>query len=99
MARDQYARHVELLVQRGTTTKPPVVLPGAQINPRHDLFPIFHAAALALGGGGAEESASLVQCGLGREPGFRIRVFSEFTMARPIAEKFSEGAPLLGLPE
>jgi adenylate cyclase len=71
---------------------------GSQINARHSLFPLYHAIALALGGR-VEESASLVQRGLELEPGFRIRIFSEFGMARPIAEKFAEGARLLGLPE
>ena len=71
---------------------------GAQINRQHSLFPFFHAMALVLGGR-AEEAASVVQRGLELETGFRIRVFSEFGMARPIAEKFSERARLLGLPE
>ena len=71
---------------------------GSQINARHSLFPFFHAIALALGGR-AEESATLAQRGLELEPGFRIRIFSEFGMARAIAEKFAEGARLLGLPE
>jgi adenylate cyclase len=71
---------------------------GAQINSRHSLFPFFHAIALALAGR-AEETTSLVQQGLELEPGFRIRIFSEFGMARPIADKFAEGARLLGLPE
>ncbi|WP_049823602.1 adenylate/guanylate cyclase domain-containing protein [Bradyrhizobium sp. WSM2254] len=71
---------------------------GAQINSRHSLFPFFHAIALALAGR-AEETTSLVQRGLELEPGFRIRIFSEFGMARPIADKFAEGARLLGLPE
>jgi adenylate cyclase len=71
---------------------------GAQINSRHSLFPFFHAIALALAGR-AEETTSLVQHGLELEPGFRIRIFSEFGMARPIADKFAEGARLLGLPE
>jgi len=70
----------------------------SQINARHSLFPFFHAIALALGGR-AEETASLVQRGLELEPGFRIRIFSEFGMARAIAEKFAEGTRLLGLPE
>jgi hypothetical protein len=37
--------------------------------------------------------------GLELEPGFRIRVFSEFGMARPLAEKFEQGARVLGLLE
>jgi adenylate cyclase len=71
---------------------------GAQINARHSLFPFFQAIALALGGR-AEETAALVQRGRELEPGFRIRIFSEFGMARRIAEKFAEGARVLGLPE
>jgi adenylate cyclase len=71
---------------------------GGQINSRHSLFPFFQAIALALAGR-AGETGSLVERGLELEPGFRIRIFSEFGMARPIAEKFAEGARLLGLPE
>jgi TolB-like protein len=70
----------------------------SQINPRHSLFPFMHAIALALAGR-AEEATSLVRRGLELEPGFRIRIFSEFGMARPLAAKFIEGARLLGLPE
>jgi len=71
---------------------------GSQINARHSLFPFFHAIALALAGR-VGEATPLVQRGLTLEPGFRLRVFSEFGMARPIAEKFVEGGRLLGLPE
>jgi tetratricopeptide (TPR) repeat protein len=69
-----------------------------QINARHSVFAFFQAIALALGGR-AEKAVGLVQRGLELEPGFRIRVFSEYGMAQPIAEKFAEGARLLGLPE
>ena len=71
---------------------------GAQINSRHSLFPLFQAIALALAGR-AEAAQAPLQRGLELEPGFQIRVFSEFGMARALAEKFAEGARLLGLPE
>jgi TolB-like protein len=71
---------------------------GAEINPRHSVMPIFHAIALALAGQ-TEKATISVRRGLELEPGFRIRVFSEFGMAPPLAEKFMEGARLLGLPE
>ena len=71
---------------------------GAQINPDHSLLAFFHAIALALAGRVAEAQAP-VQRGLELEPGFRIRIFSEFGMASPLAEKFAKGARLLGLPE
>jgi len=71
---------------------------GSQINPRHSLFPLFRAIALALAGR-AEEATSSLKLGLQLEPGFRVRIFFEFGMAPPIAEKFAEGARLLGLPE
>jgi adenylate cyclase len=70
----------------------------SQINARHSLFPFFHAIALALAGR-VEETSDLIQRGLELEPGFRIQIFSEFGMARAIADKFVEGARLLGLPE
>jgi adenylate cyclase len=69
-----------------------------QMNSRHSLLYFCHAIALALGGRAAE-SAPSVQRGLELEPGFRIRIFSEFGMASPIADRFAEGARLLGLPE
>jgi tetratricopeptide (TPR) repeat protein len=68
----------------------------SQINPRHSLFPFMHAIALA---GRTEEATSSLQRGLELEPSFRIRIFSEFGMAQPLANKFIEGARLLGLPE
>ena len=71
---------------------------GSQINPRHSVMPFFHAIALALMGQ-AEKATISVQRGLELEPRFRIRVFSEYGMAPPLAEKFMEGARLLGLPE
>jgi hypothetical protein len=40
-----------------------------------------------------------VQRGFELESGFRLRIYSEFGMARPIAEKFMEGGRLLGLPD
>jgi hypothetical protein len=58
----------------------------------------FTPSALALAGR-AEDATSSVRRGLELEPGFRIRVFFEFGMARPLAEKFVEGARVLGLPE
>ena len=71
---------------------------GWQINQRHSLFPFFHAIALALAGRAAAAAPS-VRRGFELEPGFRLRIFSEFGMARPIAEKFVEGGRILGLPE
>jgi adenylate cyclase len=71
---------------------------GRQINARHSLFPFFHALALALAGR-VTEAAPLVKLGFELEPSFRLRIFSEFGMARPIAERFVEGGRLLGLPE
>ena len=78
---------------------------GLLLSPRgrkstHDTacFHFFRAIALALAGR-AEEATSSLKLGLALEPGFRIRIFSEFGMASPIAEKFAEGARLLGLPE
>jgi Flp pilus assembly protein TadD len=71
---------------------------GAHINARHSLFPLMHAIALALAGR-AEETESLVRRGLELEPGFRIRAFSEYGMARAIADKFIDGARILRLPE
>jgi adenylate cyclase len=71
---------------------------GAQINAQHSLFPFFYAIARALAGRAAEAAPS-VQRGLELQPDFRLRIFSEFGMAGPIAEKFVEGGRLLRLPE
>jgi hypothetical protein len=70
----------------------------SQINPRHSLIRFCYAIALALAGH-RDQAAPSVERGLELEPGFRIRVFSEFAMARPLAEELVEGARLLSLPE
>jgi hypothetical protein len=44
-------------------------------------------------------AAPSVQRGFELEPGFRLRIFSEFGMAQAVAEKFVAGGRLLGLPE
>ena len=71
---------------------------GSEINPDHSVMPFFHAIALALAGR-AEDATPSVRRGRELEPGFRIRIFSEFGMAPALAERFAEGARLLGLPE
>ena len=71
---------------------------GARINQRHSLFPFFEAIALALAGR-IDDATPLVRRGLELEPGFRIKIFSEFGMVSRVADKFIEGARLLGLPE
>jgi TolB-like protein/class 3 adenylate cyclase len=70
----------------------------AEINPGESILFLLHAIALALAGR-AKEAAQPMQRGLALEPGFRLHVFSEFGMARPLAEKFAEGGRGLGLPE
>jgi TolB-like protein/Tfp pilus assembly protein PilF len=70
----------------------------SRANPRHSLFPFCHAIALALAGR-LKEAEGPVQRGLELEPGFRIRIFSEFGMSPLISDKFIEGARVLGLPE
>ena len=71
---------------------------GSQINPRHSLFYFFTPSRLRSQGARSSQRPRFER-GLALEPGFRIRIFSEFGMASPIAEKFAEGARLLGLPE
>jgi adenylate cyclase len=70
----------------------------SEINPAHSVMPFFHAIALALAGH-ATHATPWLQRGLELEPGFRVRIFSEFGMAPALAEKFAKGARLLGLPE
>jgi adenylate cyclase len=70
----------------------------SQINSRYSTSYFFQAIALALAGR-ADESRVWVDRGLALEPGFTIRMFSELGMARAIADRLTEGARLLGLPE
>ena len=49
--------------------------------------------------GDPAEAAPSVQRGFELEPGFRLRIFSEFGMAQAVAEKFVAAGRLLGLPE
>ena len=70
----------------------------SEINPDHSVMPFFHAIALALAGH-TRDVIPLVRRGLELEPGFRIRIFSEFGMAPQLAGTFSKGARLLELPE
>ena len=70
----------------------------SEINPDESVMAFFHAIALALAGR-VNDAAPSVRRGLALEPGFRLRVFSEFGMAQPLADTFSKGGRLLGLPE
>jgi len=71
---------------------------GSESNPDHSIMPFFQAIALALAGR-AKDATPSVRRGFELEPGFRLRIFAEFGMARPLAEKFFEGGRLLALPE
>ncbi len=71
---------------------------GSEINPDHSIMPFFQAIALALAGQ-PETAIPSVRRGFELEPGFRLRIFSEFGMAQPLADTFSRGGRLLGLPE
>jgi adenylate cyclase len=70
----------------------------SQSNPRYSTGYFLEAIALALAGR-LEESEIWVKRGLELEPAFRVRFFSQLGMATPIADKLTEGARLLGLPE
>jgi tetratricopeptide (TPR) repeat protein len=69
-----------------------------QINPRYSTGYFTHAIALALAGR-LEEAEQPLRRGLELEPSFRARLFSELGIAQPIADRFAQGACLLGLPE
>jgi adenylate cyclase len=69
-----------------------------QANPRFSSLYFFQATSLALAGR-QEEARPIVRRLLELEPGFRTRVAFEVGMARTVADKFVEGARLLGLPE
>jgi tetratricopeptide (TPR) repeat protein len=69
-----------------------------QANPRFSTPYFFQAASLALAER-QEEARPIVQRLLELEPGFRLRVFLEVGMAQAVADRFAEGARILGLPE
>jgi tetratricopeptide (TPR) repeat protein len=69
-----------------------------QANPRFSTLYFFQAASLALAGR-QEEALPIAQQLLELEPGFRLRLFFEVGMARAVADRLSEGARILGLPE
>jgi adenylate cyclase len=69
-----------------------------QANPRLSVLYLFHAASLALAGR-VEEARPVVRRLLELEPNFRSRMLFEVGYGRTTAEKFLEGARLLGLPE
>jgi adenylate cyclase len=68
-----------------------------QANVRFSTLYLFYAAALALAGR-VEEARPVVQRLLELEPGIRTRVISEI-LSGLLADKFVEGAQLLGLPD
>ena len=70
-----------------------------QANPRFSSYYFLQAAALALAGR-VEEARPIVEQLLELDPGFRISEVFEYTLFHPaLADRFKEGARLLGLPE
>ena len=70
-----------------------------QANPRFSLYYFVQAIALALAGR-VEEARPIVGQGLELNPGARISEVLEYALPHPaLADKFIEGARLLGLPE
>jgi adenylate cyclase len=69
-----------------------------QASPRFSTLYFFQVASLALAGR-KEEARSIVQRLLELEPGFRLRVVFEVGMVQAVADRFAEGARILGLPE
>ena len=70
-----------------------------QANPRFSLYYFLHAAALALAGR-VEEARPIVAQLLELNPGVRSsEVFEYALLNRALADKFMEGARLVGLPE
>jgi len=69
-----------------------------QANPRFSTLCFFQVASMALAGR-KEEARSMVQRLLELEPGFRLRVVFEVGIVRAVADRFAEGARILGLPE
>ena len=69
-----------------------------QLNSGFGILYLYQAMMLALTGR-LEEARPLAHRGLELAPSWRVRVFLELGMAPAIADKFTEGAHLLGLPE
>jgi adenylate cyclase len=69
-----------------------------QANPRMSTYYLLQALSLALAGR-LEEARPSVRRLLELEPSFRSRIIFEFGFVRTLADKFAEGARLLGLPE
>jgi TolB-like protein/class 3 adenylate cyclase/Tfp pilus assembly protein PilF len=69
-----------------------------QANPRFSTLYFFQVVSLALAGR-QEEARPIVRRLLELEPGFRLRVIFEVGMVRAVADRFAEGARILGLPE
>lgn len=73
-------------------------LEAVQANPRFSTLYFFQVVSLALAGR-QEEARPIVRRLLELEPGFRLRVIFEVGMVRAVADRFVEGARILGLPE
>ena len=67
-------------------------------NPRFSTSYFSQAASLALAGR-QEEAQPIVQRLLDLEPGFRLRLLFEVSMAQAVADRLAEGGRMLGLPE
>lgn len=69
-----------------------------QANPRFSTLYFFEAASLALAGR-YEEAGPIAQRLLELEPGFRLRMIFEVGLVQNLADRFAEGARIVGLPE
>ena len=69
-----------------------------QANPRFSTLYVFHASSLALAGR-LEEAQPIIKRLLELEPGFRLRLLFEVSMAQAVADRLAEGGRMLGLPE
>ncbi|MCV9960689.1 hypothetical protein OIU34_02155 [Pararhizobium sp. BT-229] len=69
-----------------------------QDNPRFSTLYFFEAASLALAGR-LEDAQAVAQRLLELEPEFRLRVIFEVGLATNLANRFAEGARIIGLPE
>ncbi len=97
-----YAAHLALgtagLLETRYDEAAPHFARAVQANPRFSTLYFFEAALLGLAGR-HEEARPVLQRLFELEPGFRLRMIFEVGLVQNLADRFAEGARMVGLPE